>query len=186
MGDRLGLLRPLALRDGPRRHLAVSLLDELARDRDVDVARDHQHGVVRRIEAAIERQCVVEGELLDFRAPADHGTAIRVIEVERGLHLLAQQGRRVVGDPLVLLLQHNVEFRLHHRLGQHEVGHAVGFQRHQARQAVAGDALTEARVVERREGVLLPAEARDGLREFIARMCLRALEHQMFEEMRDT
>jgi hypothetical protein len=48
-----------------------------------------------------------------------------------------------------------------------------------------GDPLEIGRVVVGREGVLLAAQRRDDLRELARRMALGALEHQVFEEMRD-
>ena len=50
---------------------------------------------------------------------------------------------------------------------------------------LARDALEVAGVVARGEGVLLAADGRDGLRERALRILLGALEHQMFEEMRE-
>ena len=108
-----------------------------------------------------------------------------MIEVERGLDLLAEPRGGIVGDALVLLLQHHVEFGRDHLLGQHQVGHPVGLELHQRLQVLARDPLVVAGVVVGGEGVLLAADGGHGLRELAGRVLGGALEHQVFEEMRD-
>ena len=106
-----------------------------------------------------------------------------MIEIERRLHLLAEPRARIVGDAHVLLFEHDLELGLDHVLGEHEPGHAVGLELHQHLEMLARGALEIAGVVARREGVLLAADGRDRLGELALRVILRALEHQMFEEM---
>ena len=60
-----------------------------------------------------------------------------------------------------------------------------GLELHHGLEMVAGDALEIGGVIVGGEGVLLPAEAGDGLRERADRVLLGALEHEVFEEMRD-
>ena len=59
------------------------------------------------------------------------------------------------------------------------------FELHHGLEMFAGDALEIGRVVERREGVLLAAEAGDDFRELARRVLRRSLKHQVFEKMRD-
>ena len=66
-----------------------------------------------------------------------------------------------------------------------EIGHAVGFHPHHQRQAVLGDALEIGGRVMGGEGVVLAAIAGDDLGKFAGRDLFGALEHEMFEEMRD-
>ena len=117
-------------------------------------------------------------------APADRRPAVGMIEIERRIHLLAEPAHRIVGDPHVLLFEHDIELGLHHLVGQHEAGDAVGFERHHLLEVLARHALEEAGIVGGGEGVLLAADLGDVLRERVAGILLGALEHQMFEEMR--
>ncbi len=108
-----------------------------------------------------------------------------MVEIERGVHLLAEPRARIVGDPRVLLLEHDLELGPHHVVGQHQAGHAVGFELHHRLELVARDALEIAGIVGRGERVLLAADGGDDLREAAGRVLGGALEHQMFEEMRE-
>ncbi len=66
-----------------------------------------------------------------------------------------------------------------------QIAHAVGFHAHDQLEPVARDALVIGGVVPGRERVVLAAIAGDGAREFARRDLARALEHQVFEEVRD-
>ena len=106
-----------------------------------------------------------------------------MVEVERGVHLLAQPRRRIVGDPHILLFQHDVELGPHHLVGEHQSGHSVGLELHHGLELVARHALEIAGVVGGGEGVLLAADGGDDLGKAPSRVLGGALEHQMFEEM---
>ena len=88
-----------------------------------------------------------------------------MIEIERGVHLLAEPRRRIVGDPHVLFFEHDIEFGPHHVVGQHQAGHAVGFERHHLLEMLARHPLKEAGIVAGGEGILLAADLGDVLRE---------------------
>ncbi len=139
-----------------------------------------------RVEAPIERQGFVAIELFDFVPPADHRPAVGMIEIERGVHLFAEPGARIVGDPHILLFEHDIELGPHHVVGEHQSGDAVGLERHHLLEMLARHALEKAGVVAGGEGVLLAADFVDILRERGAGILFGALEHQMFEEMRET
>ena len=173
-GDR-GLRRHLA--EGRFRHRADFLL--------VDVAGDDQDRVVWRVEAPVEGKRVLAVELLDFMVPADHRAAVRVVEIERGHHLLVQARFRVVGDPHVVFLEHDVTLGQHVLVLQDEAGHAVGLELHHAGQLVARHALEIAGVVGRGEGVLVAADLEYGLGELASGMLGGPLEHQVFEKVRE-
>ena len=178
------LLRPHARLDvGDARNLAVGLLGELLDLVGGDVAGDDQDGVVGRVEAAIEFERIFARELLDLVPPADDRPAIGMVEIERCIHLLGQARAGIVRDPHVLLFQHHLQLGLHHVVGQHQAGHAVGLELHQELELVAGGALEIAGEVVGGEGVLRAADGRDRLREQALRVLLRALEQQMFEEV---
>ena len=106
-----------------------------------------------------------------------------MVEVKRGVHLLAEPRSRIVGDPHVLLFQHHLELGPHHVVGEHQAGHAVGLELHHLLELVARHALEIAGVVGRGERVLLAADGRNHLGEAPVRVLGGALEHQMFEEM---
>ena len=108
-----------------------------------------------------------------------------MIEKERGVHLLAQPRGGVVGDPHILLFQHDVQLGPYHFVGERQAGHPVGLEFHHGLELSARHALEITGVVGRGEGVLLPADGRDHLGEASGGIVGGALEHQMFEEMRE-
>ena len=108
-----------------------------------------------------------------------------MIEIKRRHDLLAQARIRVVGDAHVVLFEHDVALGQHVLVLEHEAGHAVGLEFHHLGQLLARHALEIAGVVGGGEGVLVAADPQHGLGEFAGRMRRGALEHQMFEEMRE-
>ena len=85
----------------------------------------------------------------------------------------------------LLLLEDDVALGQHHLVGEHQAGHAVGLEFHHGLELLARHALVIAGVVVRGEGVFLAADARRRLREPAGRILRGALEHQVFEEMRE-
>jgi hypothetical protein len=168
---------------GKARHLAVGLFGQGANLVGGHVAGHHQDRIVWRVEAAIELERAFAVELFDFMPPADHRPAIGVVQVERGIHLFAQPRRGIVGDPHVLLFQHDVELGPHHVVGERQPGHPVGLEFHHGLELVARHPLEITGVVGRGECVLLAADGGNDLGEAPGRVLVRALEHQMFEEM---
>ena len=128
-----------------------------------DIAGDNDDRVIRRVEAPVEGQGVVAGELFDFGPPADHRTAIRMVEVERRIHLLGQPAVGVIRYPHVLLFEHHVELGTHDLVGEHKAGDAVGFERHHFLEVLARNALEKAGIIIGGEGILLPADVSHGL-----------------------
>ncbi len=164
--------------------LAVGFLGEAEDGFRRHVAGDDEDGVVRRVMAPVEGHGVVEVELPDLRLEADDRDAVgMVLAPEAGLHALAETGARVVVDALAPLLQHHVALGQDDGIGEDEAGHAVGLEVHHGRQLVRDDALEIAGVVIGGEGVLLAAGRRHGAREDRSGIALRALEHQVLEEM---
>ena len=164
-------------------NLAVSLLRQRANLFRVHVSGDDDNGVVGCVEAPVELQRTLAVELLDFVPPADDRPAVGMVEVERRIHLLAEPRAGIIADPHVLLFQHDIELGPHHVVGEHQSGHSVGFEFHHALELVARYALEIAGIVGRRKRVLLSADGGNDLGEAAGRILLRALEHQMFEEM---
>ena len=108
-----------------------------------------------------------------------------MVEILRSLHLLGQTGGRIVVDALVALFENDVALSRDHVFAQHKAGHAIGFELHHGAEILARDALEVSSVVVAGEGVFLTADGGNLLREASARMVRGALEHQVFEEMRD-
>ncbi len=106
-----------------------------------------------------------------------------MVHEQGGRHGLGELRGRVGLDPHAALLQDHVALRRHDALVEQEVRHPVGFERHHRLEVFPGDALEIGRVVEGREGVLLASETRHHLREGPGRVLLRALEHQVLEEV---
>ena len=132
---------------GEARHLAVGLFGHGANLVGGHVAGHHQDRVVGCIEAAIELERAFAVELFDFVPPADHGPAVGMVQVERCVHLFAEPRRGIVGDPHVLLFQHDVELGTHHVVGKLEAGHPVGLELHHGLELVARHPLEVAGVV---------------------------------------
>ena len=182
----LRLARSQALADlGAPLDLAVGRLGERLRLLRRDVACDDDHGVVGRIEPPIECQRICPIERLDLVVPADHRAMIRMIEKQRGGYLLAEPRARIVADPQVPFLQHDLKLRHDVGVGEHQAAHAVGLELHHARQMLARQALEIGGEVGRGERVLLAADGGERLREPAGRVLGGAFEHQMFEEMGD-
>ena len=83
------------------------------------------------------------------------------------------------------LFHDDVALRRDDLVGEHEAGHAIGFELHHHAKMLLGDALEIGGVIIAGEGVLLAAEFRDHFGKLALRMGFGALEHQMFEKMRD-
>ena len=109
-----------------------------------------------------------------------------MIEIERRHDLLGQPRIRIVGDPHVEFLEHDVALGQHVLVLENEAGHAVGLEFHHGGELLARHALEIAGVVDRGEGVFVAADPAHGLGEFAGGMFGRALEHQMLEEMRQS
>ena len=109
-----------------------------------------------------------------------------MVEIQRRHDLLGQARVRIVGDAHVELFQHDVALGQHVLILENEAGHAVGLELHHLRQLLARHALEIAGVVERGEGVFVAADPQHGLGEFTGGMFGCPLEHQMFEEVRQS
>ena len=108
-----------------------------------------------------------------------------MIEIENPKQPLVQDGVGVLLDPVAALVQHHVALGRDRFVRQHEIGHAVGLERHHLGEVLFRDALEEGRVVVRGEGVFVAADRRHTAAELVARMGRRALEHQVLEEVRN-
>jgi hypothetical protein len=179
-------LRPGAAVDrAVGREPAECLLGELPHIVGLDIAGNHQDGVIRRVEASVKRQRILAIERLDFVLPADNGNAVRMVGVERGHHLLLQDAAGIVVDAGAALFEDDLALGVDVLLGEAKIGHAVGFHRHHLGQAILGHALEIGGHVVIGEGVVLAAVLGDDLGEHAGGHEIGALEHQMFEEVRN-
>ena len=181
------LLRANALRRDRRlwRNVAIGLFHHRADAVGADIACNDQRRVVRCVEALVEGERILAVEFLDLLMPADGRAAIGMIEIQRGHDLFGQPRIGAVADAHVVFFQHHVALGQHVFILEDEAGHAVGLELHHGRKLVARHALEVGGVVGGGEGVLVAADPRDELREFSRRMLGGALEHQVFEKMRE-
>ena len=119
-----------AQRELAGRHLAV-----FRRRRDAHLFRRHVAGhdedrVVRRIVVQIEILRIDAADVAHFVRPADHGAAIGMRKIERGIHLLAHQRLRIVVHAHAALFQNHAAFGVHVGIGEIEIDQAVGIQMH--------------------------------------------------------
>src|SRR5262249_25599577 len=178
------------LRAHPRRqgtvtgYFAVGFFCKRSRLRRAYVAGNYDNRIIGGVEAAVESDRVITRQLFHFVAPADHRFAVGMIEIERCIDLLGQASPQIVSSARVLPLENNIPLGQNDLVGRLKAGHPICFEFHNGLQLVAWHALEIARVVLRREGIPLPADARNHLREFSGRVFSSALEHEMFKEMR--
>src|SRR6516162_6319238 len=116
--------------------------------------------------------------------PADHRLSVRIVQIERGVDLLAEARARIVSDALVLLFENDVALGQNDIIRELKAGHPVGLEFHDGLELIARNALVVARVVLRGEGILLTPDTRDNLRELSRGIFGRTLEHQVFKKMR--
>ncbi|KAF0231635.1 MAG: hypothetical protein FD175_543 [Beijerinckiaceae bacterium] len=182
-----GLAHALALRLGriAGGNRPIVLFGENPHFGTLNVTGDDQNCIVRAIEATIVGQRILAPQHLDLMAPPDHRRAVGMVDIERRQHAFLQlRGGITVGAHLALL-DHDIALGENLRAVEHEAGHPVGFQRHHRAEVLFGDTLVIGGVIVGGEGVLLPAKAGDNLGKLALGVLVRALEHQMFEKMRD-
>ena len=185
LGPLLGLLRAgIAGRVAFGRDRAIVLFGQRAHLVGRDVARHDQHGHVRGVMVLVPFQRVLAGQRLHLAAPADHGAAVGVVvELDRRA-LLGEQRPGVAVGTLGAFLKDDLPLGLPVVLADAQVRHPVGFHAHDQVQPVRGDALEIGGEVVRGEGIVHAAVGRDRLRQLSGVQLLGALEHQVFQVMR--
>ena len=166
-------------------NLAIGLAGEDFDLGRLDVAGDDEDRVFRGVEAAVIGERVVAVERLDLVAPADDRHAIGMMGEERGVERLVELRGGVRFGPHAPLLHHHLALGRHDLVGEVQAGHAVGLELHHHAEVLAGDTLEIGGEIIGGEGVFLAAQLRHQMRELALLVVLGALEHQMFEEMRD-
>ena len=130
-------------------------------------------------------QRILARQPLHLGTPADHRAAVRVVIEQRGVAFLGKQGSGIAVHALRPFLQNHLPFGLPVILADAQVGHPVGLHLHHQRQAVRGDALEIGGVVIAGEGVVHAAIGGHGLGQLARLQFFGALEHQVFQVMRD-
>ena len=184
--DRRRLERADALRArAARLHPAIGFFRQRPRRLRLGVAGDDENGVLGRIEALVIGERVLALEVLDLVPPADDRDAVGMVGEQRRLHRLAELRARIGVAMHAPLLEHHVALGGDDVVGQHEPGHPVGLELHAGLEVLFRDLLEIGGEIVAGEGVLLAADLGDEFGELALGMGLRALEHQMFEEMGD-
>jgi hypothetical protein len=165
-----------------RREVLVDPGIELAR---IEVAGDDEGGVVRPVVGAVEGDDVGDRRRIEVLDAADHAAAVRMAQVGPGAHLLEEAAVGRGQDPLPVLLLHHRALGAEVGLVDAQVGEPLGLgpeqrlemvRRHH--RLVGGDVLAG-------EGVVLAADVLGEAVELLALHVLRALEHDVLEEMRE-
>ena len=102
-----------------------------------------------------------------------------------GEEIFVQKRARPVFVAQAPLLHHHLDLLREFFRAHHEIYHAVGFEPHRERQAVAVDLLVIDGEIGGSEGVLAPARLRYDPREFTRAEAPGALEHHVLEHVRD-
>ena len=100
-------------------------------------------------------------------------------------HAFAKHSAGAIVDALAALFDNDIALREEGLVRVAQIAHAIGFHTHDEFEPVARDTDVVGRVIPRGEGVIVSAIARDGARILAGRNLARALEHQVFKEMRD-
>ena len=171
LGGGNGAVGPL----GVAEHLAV-----------VHIAHHHQVGVIGRVPAPVPRARILRLHGLEVGHPADHRAAIGVGLVGGGHQLLEhQRARLVVGAQAAFFLDH-LDLARELLVGEHEVLHAVGLERHHRRQLRRRHLLEVGGVVLAGEGVVASADGGHAPVELARADLLGTLEHHVLEHVGDT
>ena len=169
------------------RDIAEIFLDERARGGGVDIAREHEDGVVGAIMLAEPVLHILKAGGVEIRHRADRRMAIRMIgREERGqLGIFDQTIRLVVALTLFVLDDAAlvIELVLRHRAEQ--MAHAIGFEEERAFERAGWHGFEIIGAIEPGGAVEIGGAHLLQRFEEIAGGVFRPVEHQMFEEMRE-
>ena len=151
----------------------------------IDIADHHQGGVIGRVPLLVPALQVVRADSLDILHPADDRLPVGTGQIGGRLKLLPGQGLGLILGAQAPFLGNYLGF-LGHVLGlEQQVAHAVRFKAKAQFQARLLKSLEIGGVVVAGEGVFITTIGGDQAREFASGHRGRALEHQVFEQMRD-
>ncbi len=173
-------------RSRPGRNLAKGRLHHRPRGRGIDIPGQHQHRVVRPIVGGKPRPRVGQRCLFQILHPADTRSAVGVIgRIQPGQQRRKQHPIGLV-FALLLLVEHHAPLRIQLVLRQRrqQPAHAIGFQKQRQRQRRGRHGLEIIGAVKARGAVEVGRPDRLQRLEMLLLVVLRAIEHQMLEQMR--
>ncbi len=170
-----GRIRRGAGRDAPK-----ALLHQAPVGPRIDIARQHQHGVVGHIEPAIVGVQIVASDAQQVILPADGLVVIGMLAERRGGHLLHQDGEGVV--LLTLALGHDhCALDLDVLWVEQGPAHAVGLEIQGEMGAVAGEGAVVGGIVLAGHGIDITAVAGHQAHDAALRVTLRPLEEHVLD-----
>ena len=149
------------------------------------IAGHHHDGVVGRVIRRVEGQGIVTVECCDLMHPADDRAAVGVVQELRGRHLFVQEGAGIAVGALAAFFDDDLAFGGHILFGEDQIAHAFCLHLHHQAQTVGGNPLEIGGVIPAGKGVVIAALRLDCVGKLTRGQIVGALEHQVFEEMRD-
>ena len=150
----------------------------------VDIADNHERGIVRAVPVAIPAARVSRTHLLQIAHPAYDRTPIRV-RLERGRHeLFVHQRTRLILGAQTPFFHDHFQFLAELLLTNDQIRHAIRLQGHHRSQRLAWDLLKIGGVIQAGEGIVAPPRIGDPLVEFADLQLSGLLEHHVLQHMR--
>ena len=153
--------------------------------RRIEVADEHQRRVRRHVVGLVEVAHVVDRRRLEILHAADRRVLVGVHRERLVVDDLVQPAVRLVVDAHPPLFLHDLALVGERVLVDPQRRHPVGLEPQRQRQVLRRHRLPEHRLVVGRVGVALAADRRDHRGVRLGLDVLRALEHQVLEEMRE-
>ena len=151
----------------------------------VDVAREHEGGVVGRIVGLEVGARLVEGDVLDVGHEADDVPAVGALDEGLEVQRLVHHAPHLVVDAQAALLHDDAALLLEVLLGDGEVRHPVALEVEHDGQRLAREVVQVRGVVARRVAVGGAAVSLDQVVENAGTELPPAVEHHVLEEVRD-
>ena len=179
--------RRVQLRDfGALGDVAEIFLDQRLGLGDIDVARQHENGVVRAVMVGEPLLHVIERGGLQVLHRSDRRMAIGMLRGSEHLDLLVLDQTIGLVVALALLVLHHADLVGQLLLGNavEQMSHAVAFQEQCAFQACLGDGLEIVGAIEPGRTVIVSCAELFQIFEIVALRIFRSVEHDVFEQMR--
>ncbi len=167
---------------GQRAEILIDPLVEFAR---IEIAGDDQRGVVGAVVRFMEIDDVLQRRGFEIFDAADARALVRMHEVGILRNRVEQAAVRLGKHALAQFFLDHGAFGLEVRFVHREVGHALGLGPEQALQVVRRHRFEVVGEVVRGGGVVVAADVFGQAVELLGLHVLRALEHQVFEQMRE-
>ncbi len=165
------------------RNRAEVFVDPHVELRLVEVADNHEDGVVGAVERSMKGLHVGKRGGVEVLDAADAGALVWMHRVRIRFDGVPEAAVRRGQDAVAELFLDDVALRLEVRVADVEGGHAIAFGPEQGLEVIRRDDLVILRGVVTRGGIVVPADVFSEAVHHLRRHVLRALEHQMLEEM---